>query len=43
MQEKVVSIACGAEHSLVCTEEGQVYSWGWGRYGNLGLGDKADR
>ena len=23
--------------------KGKVYSWGWGRYGNLGLGDKSDR
>jgi len=39
----VTSISCGAEHSLVSDDKGKVYSWGWGRYGNLGLGDKSDK
>ena len=39
----VTGIACGAEHSLVSDGSGKVYSWGWGRYGNLGLGDKSDK
>ena len=39
----VTSIACGAEHSLASTSDGEIYSFGWGRYGNLGLGEKADR
>lgn len=44
MQEMTVtSIACGAEHSVVSTSTGETYTWGWGRYGNLGLGEKADR
>lgn len=34
--KRVISVACGAEHSVCCTEEGEVYAWGWGRYGNLG-------
>lgn len=41
--KKVIGIAAGAEHSLLCTSDGEVYSFGWGRYGNLGLGDRDDR
>ena len=36
-------VAAGAEHSAAVTEAGEVYGWGWGRYGNLGLGDRKDR
>ncbi|KAL9263569.1 Ultraviolet-B receptor UVR8-like protein [Drosera capensis] len=36
-------VAAGAEHSAAVTEDGHVYGWGWGRYGNLGLGDREDR
>ncbi|KAI5325691.1 hypothetical protein L3X38_034765 [Prunus dulcis] len=38
---KVVS--CGARHSVILTEDGQLYSWGWNKYGQLGLGDSVDR
>ncbi|XP_044494027.1 ultraviolet-B receptor UVR8-like isoform X2 [Mangifera indica] len=38
---KVVS--CGARHSAVLTEDGQLLSWGWNKYGQLGLGDSIDR
>lgn len=41
--ERVTRVACGAEHSACCTENGNVYSWGWGRYGNIGDGDTVDR
>lgn len=40
---KVVSVSCGAEHSLAATDKGEVYAWGWGRYGNLGTGEVQDR
>lgn len=36
-------IAAGAEHTAAVTEDGDLYGWGWGRYGNLGLGDRDDR
>ncbi|KAK9167423.1 hypothetical protein Scep_002614 [Stephania cephalantha] len=39
----VKMIAAGAEHSAAVTEDGKLYGWGWGRYGNLGLGDRDDR
>ncbi|KAJ7957057.1 ultraviolet-B receptor UVR8-like [Quillaja saponaria] len=37
------TVAAGAEHSAAVTENGELYGWGWGRYGNLGLGDRNDR
>jgi alpha-tubulin suppressor-like RCC1 family protein len=44
LQEKhVVQVACGAEHSMCVTSEGEVYCWGWGRYGNIGDGESQDR
>ncbi|GMH11387.1 hypothetical protein Nepgr_013228 [Nepenthes gracilis] len=39
----VKMVAAGAEHSTAITEDGEIYGWGWGRYGNLGLGDREDR
>ncbi|KAF7840143.1 ultraviolet-B receptor UVR8 [Senna tora] len=39
----VKMVAAGAEHSAAITEQGELYGWGWGRYGNLGLGDRNDR
>lgn len=36
-------VAAGAEHTVAITEDGELYGWGWGRYGNLGLGDRNDR
>ncbi|KAF4042694.1 Regulator of chromosome condensation (RCC1) repeat [Phytophthora infestans] len=38
---QVASIACGWKHSLLATTEGDVYSWGSGRHGQLGLGAEA--
>ncbi|KAH7441352.1 hypothetical protein KP509_03G034500 [Ceratopteris richardii] len=34
----VVQIACGENHSLALSVDGQVFSWGWGKYGQLGHG-----
>lgn len=39
----VKMVAAGAEHSAAVTVDGEIYGWGWGRYGNLGLGDRNDR
>ncbi|GMF40879.1 unnamed protein product [Phytophthora fragariaefolia] len=36
---RVASIACGWKHSLLATVDGEVFSWGSGRHGQLGLGD----
>ncbi|CAJ0926297.1 18317_t:CDS:2 [Entrophospora sp. SA101] len=32
-------ISCGENHCLALTKQGEVYSWGDGRYGQLGHGD----
>ena len=39
----VKMIVAGAEHTAAVTEDGDLYGWGWGRYGNLGLGERNDR
>ena len=41
--ESVTSISCGAEHTVAATARGEVFAWGWGRYGNLGDGERVDR
>lgn len=41
--EFIKMVAAGAEHTAAVTEDGTLYGWGWGRYGNLGLGDRNDR
>ncbi|XP_076904761.1 ultraviolet-B receptor UVR8-like [Bidens hawaiensis] len=35
-------VSCGARHSAIVTD-GKVFSWGWNKYGQLGLGDLIDR
>ncbi|KAN0029294.1 hypothetical protein ACTFIV_011183 [Dictyostelium citrinum] len=37
--KRIKSIACGTHHSLAMDDLGQVYSWGNGASGRLGLGD----
>lgn len=34
-----VGIACGFAHALAVSSSGQLYSWGWNNYGQLGLGN----
>lgn len=38
-EQKVVKVACGSgdSHTLCITDQGQVYSWGDGDYGKLGM------
>uniref|UniRef100_K3WH42 PHD-type domain-containing protein n=1 Tax=Globisporangium ultimum (strain ATCC 200006 / CBS 805.95 / DAOM BR144) TaxID=431595 RepID=K3WH42_GLOUD len=40
MTGKLAQIACGDEYSVALTDGGDVYSWGKGQYGQLGLGEK---
>jgi len=40
---KVLKIACGLAHCLATTDDGKLYSWGWGGYGQLGDGETEDR
>jgi alpha-tubulin suppressor-like RCC1 family protein len=39
----IVSLAAGRQHSLALSEKGEVFAWGCGRDGALGLGDKSAR
>ncbi|XP_066456047.1 X-linked retinitis pigmentosa GTPase regulator isoform X2 [Eleutherodactylus coqui] len=41
--EKIKLVACGRNHTLVCTVQGKVYSSGWNSEGQLGLGDTTER
>jgi len=40
--QRVVDIACGLDHSLAVTEEGQLFTWGFGGNGQLGHGTIAN-
>jgi RCC1 and BTB domain-containing protein len=36
-EKKIISIACGGQHSLALTDTGKVYSWGFNKTGQLGI------
>lgn len=36
----VAKVACGWRHSAAVTDNGRVFSWGWSKYGQLGVGDQ---
>ena len=36
---KIDDISCGGNHTLAATSTGEVYSWGEGRFGALGIHD----
>ncbi|RUS17954.1 regulator of chromosome condensation 1/beta-lactamase-inhibitor protein II [Endogone sp. FLAS-F59071] len=38
----IVSVACGANHTIALDKDGCVYSWGFGGYGRLGHGEQKD-
>jgi alpha-tubulin suppressor-like RCC1 family protein len=40
---RAASVAAGTFHSLVLLENGDLYAFGWNEYGQLGLGDTAER
>ena len=40
---KIVMVAAGAFHSMAVTADGDVYTWGSGKYGCLGLNDEEER
>ena len=35
-----ILLAAGGSHALCVTENGELYAWGTGTYGQLGLGDQ---
>lgn len=39
----VAQVSCGSRHSLVLTRQGILYTFGWGKCGQLGHGDTRDR
>lgn len=39
----VQSVSAGSTHAAAIAHEGQVFTWGRGKYGRLGLGDRDDR
>lgn len=41
--DRTVKLTAGYHNNLVLTERGEVWSWGWGAHGQLGLGDTKDR
>lgn len=38
---RVIGVAAGLGHTVVCTDSGGAYSWGWGSDGQLGHGKDA--
>ena len=36
-------VACGDTHTAAVSSNGEVFTWGWGYYGQLGHGDHIDR
>lgn len=41
--KKVLQVACGFQHTVALTEDGEVYSWGQGKFGALGHGNNVDQ
>ena len=37
-KRKVVQVACGQDHTLALTSDGDLYAWGSNRYGQVGTG-----
>ena len=38
----VAKVECGSSMTLVLSTEGQLYSWGFGKSGSLGLGERSN-
>ena len=39
----MLSVACGCYHTLCLDENGDVWTWGWGGFGQLGTGDTSNQ
>ena len=40
---KATMVSSGTRHTAVCTEDGHMYTFGWGEHGQLGHGDKENK
>nr|XP_048721969.1 RCC1 domain-containing protein 1 isoform X2 [Caretta caretta] len=38
---EVSKVSCGSRHTAAVTRTGELYTWGWGKYGQLGHSDTA--
>ncbi|KAM4677701.1 RCC1 domain-containing protein 1 [Discoglossus pictus] len=38
-ETEAAKISCGSRHTAVVTRSGELYTWGWGKYGQLGHRD----
>lgn len=41
LEPAVAAVSCGSRHTAALTRGGELYTWGWGKYGQLGHGDRA--
>ncbi|XP_067848698.1 RCC1 and BTB domain-containing protein 1-like isoform X2 [Heptranchias perlo] len=41
--KKAAEVACGSNHSMILTTEGEVYSWGYNNCGQVGSGSTANQ
>jgi hypothetical protein len=41
-KSKIISVAVGSQHTLVLLADGELYSWGYNKFGQLGLGNTQD-
>lgn len=39
---QVIKVECGSSMTLVLSSDGLLYSWGFGKSGSLGLGEKSN-
>lgn len=40
--ERFTLVACGWRHTIAVTDSGNLYTFGWSKYGQLGHGDYLD-
>lgn len=43
LNRKVVAISCGSHHSMVLTDDGEVYAWGYNNCGQIGSGSTSNQ